>query len=131
MKLTQPCWGRRELPSPPPPVRWGPEHPLSEGPWLLGMQKPLKMTSGCQRMHSKASRTWECPTSLEDLLGRPTVPGFFLGSFAGLDIPEVELLGLPALRLDAGELLVHLRLLGPKVRCPQIGITSSHARDLS
>lgn len=80
-------------------------------------------------MHSKASRTWECPTSLEDLLCRPTVPGCFPGSFAGLDIPEVELHGLPALRLDAGELSVHLRLLGPKVRFPQIGITSSHARD--
>ena len=132
MKQTQPCWGGRELLCLPSPfiaqARWGPKHSGSEDPLLLGRQKPLKMTYGCQRMLSKASRPQEGPCPPEAPLLCHTVPGHFLGSFAGFDIPVVDLLGLPPLRLDPRELSAHLRLSSPKIRCPQIRVTSSYTR---
>lgn len=131
MKQSQPCWGGREppcLPSFRAQARWGPKHPGSEDPLLLERQKPLKMTYGCQRLLSKARRPQEGPCPPEAPLWCHAVPGRFLGSFASFDILAVDLPGFPPLGLGPGELSAHLRLSSPKIRRPQIRVTSSYAR---
>lgn len=70
------------------------------------------------------------PTAREELLCRPAVPSCFPRVICRFDIPEIELLGLPPLRMGAEQLSTHLRLQSPKIRCPQIRVTSLYTRGL-
>ena len=93
-----------------------------------GEAEAIKVTYGCQRLLSKARKPQEGPCPPEAPLWCHAVPGRFLGSFAGFDILVVDLPGFPPLRLGPGELSAHLRLSSPKIRRPQIRVTSSYAR---
>lgn len=92
-----------------------------------GGQKLLKMIYDALKGKGDLGNA---PAAREELLCCPAIPSCFPRVICRFDIPEIELLGLPPLRMGAEQLSTHLRLQSPKIRCPQKRVTSLYTRGL-